>query len=158
VFIDHVLIDTSIPGKCARCGCSYNIGPESFWREGGLCGDLSWLRGTGLPIDVQYACPGRIYREDTLDALPSSLQELQGQLRTYHERKGRGWVYFLCDAQRVLYIGQTQHLQHRLELHRQQKKIPWVNAYVLETHVHYLTSTERQWIRKLRPPYNRTES
>lgn len=65
-------------------------------------------------------------------------------------------VYFICDGDTVVYVGQTVNLPYRLMQHAY-----WVQNHVKDLRVRYIevpasemNRIERHWIRKLQPKFN----
>jgi len=63
-------------------------------------------------------------------------------------------VYFLCDAQKVLYVGQSVDVQSRIFQHRGEGKVPFESAYFLPLVKSSLNAIESAFIKTLIPPYN----
>jgi hypothetical protein len=63
-----------------------------------------------------------------------------------------GYVYFLVDGSRVVYIGQTTNICHRLRQHKRDKM--FTQVWVLEVDEDRLDEVEAHYIQKIRPWYN----
>lgn len=64
-------------------------------------------------------------------------------------------IYFLFRGDRLQRIGQSADVHQRIKVHRQEKRIPFDNCYVVHCNPAELDVLEALYIRKFKPPHNR---
>lgn len=84
--------------------------------------------------------------------LPSELADLKGSIFELGGVKRNGYVYFLCDAHEIVYVGQSKGLVSRVVAHRQEKKFDRVLYIVVP--VSLMNDVERAFIQAINPKYN----
>ncbi|MCA9386382.1 hypothetical protein KC717_07095, partial [Candidatus Dojkabacteria bacterium] len=99
------------------------------------------IQTTSVPIDSEDKIPYSI----------SQIKELRKPL--YLSETIGSCIYFLCEGDEVVYIGQSVSLMSRLESHRVDKKFNRV--YLLQVPSNHLNRVEAEFIRTLQPRLNK---
>lgn len=63
-------------------------------------------------------------------------------------------IYFLCLGNKVVYIGQSTCIQHRISTHIQQRQKQFTDVFYIIVPVNFLDRYESSLIRYFRPEYN----
>ncbi|MBK8974093.1 MAG: GIY-YIG nuclease family protein [Hahellaceae bacterium] len=75
-------------------------------------------------------------------------------LRESHDFKHCPCVYFLCDEEKVVYVGQTKNFAARITSHRNEKGDKFSRVFFIPVPESCLLSVESQYIRLLKPELN----
>jgi hypothetical protein len=105
--------------------------------------------GAPLPLDLRPVVVNPV-----VQVAPTALAMVQGRLCEWPGIDLPPCVYFLIAEETVLYVGQSRKLAARLAQHRDQGR-QWERALFLPVPESELLRVEREWIRTLRPPWNR---
>jgi hypothetical protein len=105
--------------------------------------------GTPLPLDLRPVVVTPISRE-----VPAVLTLVRDRLCEWPGIDLPPAVYFLIDGETVLYVGQSRNLAARLARHGASGR-RWERTLFLPVPESELLRVEREWIRTVRPPWNR---
>lgn len=84
--------------------------------------------------------------------IPEALRDIEG-IEQYSPELKHGYVYFLVNKDKIVYIGQTTHLRNRIRQHKRSRK-NFDSAYSIRIPKDRLTAVEGEFIQKYRPHYN----
>lgn len=105
--------------------------------------------GAPLPLDLRPIVASPVSR-----SVPTVLTMVRDRLCEWPGIDLPPCVYFLIDGEAVLYIGQSRNLAARLVQHSHNGR-QWQRALFLPIPESELLRVEREWIRTVRPPWNR---
>lgn len=108
--------------------------------------------GAPLPLDLRP-----VVLKPVTESVPIALTMVQERLRECPPLDLPPCVYFLIDRETVLYVGQSCNLPARLMQHSQAGRV-WGRALFLPVPKAELLHVEGQWIRALKPSWNRSRS
>jgi len=106
-------------------------------------------KGNDFPLNLKVFIKGQ--QPDAIKKAPTAIQYIK-ELVVIEIWKYPPGVYFLCDGDEVVYVGQSVEVLSRLAVHQRDKKFD--RAYVLPVPHEELDAVEGAFIRALKPSLN----
>ncbi|HEU5408490.1 MAG TPA: hypothetical protein VFU48_12030 [Nitrospira sp.] len=108
--------------------------------------------GAPLPLDLRP-----VVLKPVTESVPIALTMVQERLQECPAIDVPPCVYFLIDGETILYVGQSCNLPARLVQHSQAGRV-WERALFMPVPKEELLHVEMQWIRALKPSWNRSRT
>lgn len=94
--------------------------------------------------------PNRVRRPE----IPPELMDLAGRLREYELGDYRHCIYFLCQGDQLVYVGQAKYLPARIWKHLATPPAPFDRVLFMEVGPSAMNFTEALYIARLKPAAN----
>jgi len=91
--------------------------------------------------------------QPAFNQLPKQLQAMAGDLQAYYGPWYPHAVYFLCDVDEVVYVGQSSNLPSRLDFHLKDKNKDFNHIFYLPVIRSEALKTEDRFIQTLQPAH-----
>lgn len=131
-------------------GCLYKRGEIRKWVEENLL-----RRSDGMPVPKRLQVLKAVDRLST-SSPPTTISAIGSLLHIPVTAICPG-IYFLCQDDEVVYVGQAVSVLARIACHigENLKEFDHERIYFLPCPREHLSEVERQWIQELKPKYNR---